>query len=57
MLELEKIYIMELAQIVAKIYRFSGNIICDLTKPDGTMQKLMDVSRLMNIAVDCTYRA
>jgi len=38
--------ILELAQLVAKITGYSGNIITDVTKPDGTMRKLLDVGRL-----------
>ncbi|KIC37097.1 GDP-fucose synthetase [Ruegeria sp. ANG-R] len=38
--------IAELAATVARITGFKGRITCDPDKPDGTMQKLMDVSRL-----------
>lgn len=38
--------ILELAQMVAAITGFQGKIATDPTKPDGTMRKLMDVSRL-----------
>ncbi|GAB4274086.1 MAG: GDP-L-fucose synthase [Pararhodobacter sp.] len=38
--------ILELAQIVARVTGFKGRIETDPTKPDGTMRKLMDVSRL-----------
>lgn len=38
--------ILELARMVARITGFSGRIATDSTKPDGTMRKLMDVSRL-----------
>jgi nucleoside-diphosphate-sugar epimerase len=31
---------------VAEVTGFSGRIAFDTTKPDGTMRKLMDVSRL-----------
>lgn len=41
--------IAELAQIVAETTGFSGRIGFDTTKPDGTMRKLMDVSRLANM--------
>ncbi|MCL7406794.1 GDP-L-fucose synthase [Paradonghicola geojensis] len=41
--------ILELAQIVAKVTGFSGKITTDPTKPDGTMRKLMDVSRLADM--------
>ena len=40
------ISILELAQLVAKITGYSGKIITDPSKPDGTMRKLMDVGRL-----------
>lgn len=38
--------ILELAQLVAAVTGFRGRITTDPTKPDGTMRKLMDVSRL-----------
>ncbi|MEO1950857.1 GDP-L-fucose synthase [Thioclava sp.] len=40
------ISILELAQMVAKVTGFEGRIATDPSKPDGTMRKLMDVSRL-----------
>lgn len=40
------ISIIELAQMVAQVTGFQGTIVTDPSKPDGTMQKLMDVSRL-----------
>jgi GDP-L-fucose synthase len=36
----------ELAQMVADVTGYQGAIAFDTTKPDGTMRKLMDVSRL-----------
>lgn len=41
--------IAELARIVADVTGFTGEIRFDATKPDGTMRKLMDVSRLTAI--------
>ncbi len=38
--------IRELAELIAEVTGFSGTIRQDTSKPDGTMQKLMDVSRL-----------
>ena len=38
--------IRELAETVAKVTGFSGQLKFDATKPDGTPRKLMDVSRL-----------
>lgn len=40
------ISILELAQMMAKVTGFAGRITTDPSKPDGTMRKLMDVSRL-----------
>ena len=36
----------DLARLVAKTTAYSGQLVFDPTKPDGTMRKLMDVSRL-----------
>lgn len=41
--------ILELAQIVARATGFEGHIETDPSKPDGTMRKLMDVSRLASM--------
>ena len=41
--------IMELAQMVAQVTGFEGKISNDPSKPDGTMRKLMDVSRLADM--------
>ncbi|WPZ23593.1 GDP-L-fucose synthase (plasmid) [Sulfitobacter faviae] len=41
--------IMELAQMVAKVTGFEGRITNDPSKPDGTLRKLMDVSRLADM--------
>ncbi|MHB8210570.1 MAG: GDP-L-fucose synthase [Acidithiobacillus sp.] len=40
------ISIAELAALVAEVIGFSGEIIYDTSKPDGTPRKLLDVSRL-----------
>lgn len=42
----EDVSILELAQIVRQIVGFEGEIKSDLSKPDGTPRKLMDVSKL-----------
>ncbi|WP_439922658.1 GDP-L-fucose synthase family protein [Nitrobacter sp. JJSN] len=42
----EDISIAELVEAVARITGFSGRIAYDNSRPDGTMRKLMDVSRL-----------
>jgi GDP-L-fucose synthase len=42
----EDVTIAELAHIVARVTGFTGRIVFDRSKPDGTMRKLMDSSRL-----------
>lgn len=42
----EDITIRELAETVARIVGFSGELVFDPTRPDGTPRKLLDVSRL-----------
>lgn len=42
----EDISIAQLAEAVARVTGFGGRIVYDSSKPDGTMRKLMDVSRL-----------
>lgn len=45
----EDISIRELAELIARVTGFEGRIETDPSKPDGTMRKLMDVSRLTNM--------
>ncbi len=40
--------ILELAQLIKKIVGYQGDLNFDTTKPDGTPQKLMDVTKLKN---------
>lgn len=42
----EDLTIRELAELVAEVIGFNGGLTFDTTKPDGTMRKLMDVSRI-----------
>lgn len=42
----DDVAILELAQIIARITGFAGEIITDPSKPDGTPRKLLDVERL-----------
>lgn len=39
--------ILELTQLICDVVGFKGELVQDLTKPDGTPRKLMDVSRLL----------
>jgi GDP-L-fucose synthase len=45
----EDVTIRELAELVAKVVGFEGNLVFDSTKPDGTPRKLMDVGRLAGL--------
>lgn len=42
----EDISIKELAELIKEITGYTGNIVFDATKPDGTPRKLMDIGRL-----------
>lgn len=42
----EDLTILELAQAVARVVGYQGEIVTDPSKPDGTPRKLLDVSRL-----------
>lgn len=46
--------IRELAEIIAKVTGFEGTIAFDTSKPDGTPQKLLDVSRLSRLGWTAT---
>ncbi len=41
--------ILEIAQLVKQVVGYDGDIVLDETKPDGTPQKLLDVSRIRNL--------
>ena len=45
----EEITILELAELIKDVVGFKGRIVFDTSKPDGTMRKLMDVSRINNL--------
>ena len=42
----EDVTIRELAEMVMSVTGFSGRIVFDASKPDGTPRKLLDVSRM-----------
>jgi GDP-L-fucose synthase len=42
----EDVTIRELAETVSRVLGYSGSLVFDTTKPDGTPRKLMDVRRL-----------
>ncbi|OIQ65185.1 GDP-L-fucose synthase [mine drainage metagenome] len=45
----EDLTIRELAELAAEVVGFKGNLAFDTSKPDGTMRKVMDVSKIRNI--------
>jgi GDP-L-fucose synthase len=45
----QDVSILDLAHMVAKVTGYEGRIATDPSKPDGTLRKLMDVSRLGNM--------
>jgi GDP-L-fucose synthase len=50
------ISILDLAKMIKKIVGFKGDIVTDLTKPDGTPRKLMDVSKLNGLGWKSSIR-
>ena len=42
----EEVTIMELALLIKKVVGFEGELVMDASKPDGTMRKLTDISRI-----------
>ena len=47
--------IRELAGFVKDVVSYDGDIVCDESKPDGTPQKLLDVSRLNKLGWKYNY--
>jgi nucleoside-diphosphate-sugar epimerase len=41
--------ILDLAKLIAKVVGFSGQIVMDQSKPDGTPRKLLETSRLAKL--------
>ncbi len=50
----EDLTIRELAELVQDVVGFTGNLTFDPSKPDGTMQKLLDVSKLKQMGWQAT---
>ena len=42
----EDLTVAELAKTGASVVGYQGNLVYDTSKPDGTMQKLLDVTRV-----------
>ncbi|CAD5745321.1 TPA: GDP-L-fucose synthase family protein [Escherichia coli] len=47
--------IREMAETMASVVGYQGKIVFDVTKPDGTPRKLMDVTRLKNLGWQYQY--
>lgn len=49
--------ILETAQMIRQLTGFTGNITCDLSKPDGIMRRVMDISKLKGLGwkPQCTF--
>lgn len=45
----EDVTIRELAEMIAEVVGYGGKLVFDQSKPDGTMRKLMDVSRMKSL--------
>jgi GDP-L-fucose synthase len=45
----EDISILDVTKLICEIIGFKGEIINDITKPDGTPRKLLDISRIKNL--------
>lgn len=45
----EDLTIRELAELIAEIVGFKGELVFDTSKPDGTMRKVMDVSKIKKL--------
>jgi GDP-L-fucose synthase len=49
----KELSIRQLAEIIQKVTGFAGEILFDASKPDGTMRKLLDVSKLEKLGWKC----
>ncbi len=51
----EDIRIDDLARLISRIVGFEGDLEFDVSKPDGTPRKLLDVSRLRSLGWQPTW--
>ncbi len=49
----KELTIRQLAELVQKVTGFNGELLFDASKPDGTMRKLLDVSKLQKLGWKC----
>jgi GDP-L-fucose synthase len=52
----EDLTIRELAELIAEVVGFKGELTFDTTKPDGTIRKVTDVSRINKLGWKCTIQ-
>jgi GDP-L-fucose synthase len=45
----EDVTIKELAELIGEVIGYTGNIVLDRSKPDGTPQKLLDITRISHL--------
>jgi GDP-L-fucose synthase len=45
----EDLMISELAKLIAEIVGYTGNLVFDTTKPDGTPRKILDISKIKSL--------
>jgi GDP-L-fucose synthase len=45
----EEISIRDLSEMVKKVVGFKGELIFNINKPDGTLRKLVDASKLLDL--------
>ncbi len=50
----QEVSIADVARLIADVVGFSGKIACDLSKPDGTPRKLMDIQKLQDLGWQAT---
>ena len=52
----EDVSIKELARIISEVVGYTGEVLWDTTKPDGTPRKLLDVTRLRDLGWSPEHR-
>ncbi|HZW26112.1 MAG TPA: GDP-L-fucose synthase [Gallionella sp.] len=52
----EDLTIRELAEMVAQVVGFKGRLVFDTSKPDGTMRKVMDISKIKELGWEPTVK-
>ena len=53
----DEVTIRQLAETVARVVGYDGGLVFDADKPDGAPRKLLDVSLMTSLGLDCTHQA